>query len=177
MDNILKKHFDRFMEKGGLPPELRKTELKECKLFDDKDKLETWRNNRKGIRYEDENGNVLCGAVDNILIRNNKLIVLDYKTRGFPLKEDTHEYYQDQMDIYNFLLRKNGYITEEHAYLLFYYPDKINETGEVLFNTELKRIKINIKNGEDIFVKGLKLLEKECPKEKCEWCGGVKNEI
>jgi xanthosine utilization system XapX-like protein len=52
--------------------------------------------------------------------KNDRLIVLDYKTRGFPLKEDTAAHYQDQLDIYNFLLRKNGYRTEDYGYLLFY---------------------------------------------------------
>ena len=113
MDRILKEHFDKFMEQGKLPPEL--AENSECaglKLFNDKEKLAEWRNNRKGISWSDEEGNVLYGALDNLLVKNDKLIVLDYKTRGYPLKNDTAEKYQDQLDIYNFLLRKNGFKTE-----------------------------------------------------------------
>ena len=111
MDKVLKEHFDKFMEKGELPPEIREYGIGNCyKLFNDKAKLEIWRNNRKGIQYKDKtSGILLMGAVDNILSKGKKLIVLDYKTRGYPLKEDTHEHYQAQMDIYNFLLRKNGY--------------------------------------------------------------------
>ncbi len=107
MDKILKVHFDRFMEKGELPPELKENnEVKDCKLFDDKELLDVWRSNFKGISYFDSKSGVLLrGAVDNILVKGKKLIVLDYKTRGYPLKEDTHEHYQTQMDIYNFLLR------------------------------------------------------------------------
>ncbi|MBI2499287.1 hypothetical protein HYV88_03540 [Candidatus Woesearchaeota archaeon] len=93
MDKILKEHFDRFMEKNQLPPEL-KEQVKDCKLFNDKEKLKIWRNNLKGIEYKDEENDVLLhGAVDNLLVKDKKLIVLDYKTRGFPLKEDTHEHY------------------------------------------------------------------------------------
>ena len=122
MDKILKEHFDRFMEKGQLPPEI-KEDCKECKLFDDKEKLQIWRNNFKGIEYLDKKSGILLrGAIDNLLITGKKLIVLDYKTRGYPLKEDTHKHYQTQMDIYNFLLRKNNYETEDFTYLLFYYP-------------------------------------------------------
>ena len=65
MDRVLKEHFDCFIEKNQLPPELK--ELKDVKLFDDKEKLEEWRNNRKGIQWTDENGNVFKGAVDNLL--------------------------------------------------------------------------------------------------------------
>ena len=173
MDKILKEHFDRFMEKGELPPEIRET-CKGCKLFNDKPLLEIWRNNRKGIEFLDKNTGVLLhGAIDNILIsKNGKLIVLDYKTRGFPVKEDTHEDYQSQMDLYNFLLNKNGYETEDYTYLLFYYPKEVLETGEVIFDTELVKMKINVKEGEKVFNDAVALIEGEEPKEKCEWCEG-----
>ena len=105
-------------------------------------------------------------------MNGKKLIVLDYKTRGFALKDDTHEHYQDQMDIYNFLLRKNGYDTEDYAYLLFYHPKEVMQTGEVIFNTDLKKIKVDIKNAEKIFKKALKVLNSKCPKKSCDWCEG-----
>jgi ATP-dependent exoDNAse (exonuclease V) beta subunit len=54
--------------------------------------LKVWRSNFKGISFEDKEGNILRGAVDNILVKGKKLIVLDYKTRGFPLKEYTAEH-------------------------------------------------------------------------------------
>ncbi|MEK6841844.1 MAG: hypothetical protein AABX91_01695, partial [Nanoarchaeota archaeon] len=94
MDKILKVHFNKFRDKGELPPELCNNE--DClnlKLFDDKEKLKTWQNNLRGISWEDKEGNILHGAVDNILVHGKKLIVLDYKTRGYDLKEDTHEHY------------------------------------------------------------------------------------
>ena len=50
MDRILKEHFDKFMRKGKLPPELCKNpECEGMKLFDDEDLLGVWRNNFKGI--------------------------------------------------------------------------------------------------------------------------------
>ena len=105
MDRILKTHFDKFMKKGVLPPEL--CENQECngfKLFDDEELLKDWRNNFRGISWIDKEGNKLFGAVDNILVNGKKLVVLDYKTRGFPLKDDTAQHYQNQLDFYNFLL-------------------------------------------------------------------------
>ena len=183
MDAILKKHFDKFMEKGELPPELRENE--ECdgyKLFDDKDLLSVWRNNFKGVCYEDNHGNILHGAIDNILInkKNKKLIVLDYKTRGFPLKEDTHEHYQNQLNIYNFLLRQNSYDTEDFSYLLFYYPREVTQEGHVMFETRLIKMKTSPKDGEKLWKDALKLLNGECPKrhekEPCEWCKLIESE-
>src|SRR3989338_8737846 len=72
MDRILKIHFDSFIGKG-LPPELVKLGGK-YKLFDDASLLAEWRNNFKGISYADKVGNVLRCAVDNILMKNGKLV-------------------------------------------------------------------------------------------------------
>jgi len=171
MDGILKVHFDAFMEKGILPPEL--SENKECKgmkLFSDKELLKEWRSNFKGIQWKDRKGNILRGAVDNILVKGKKLIVLDYKTRGFPLKEDTAEHYRLQMDIYNFLLRKNGYDTEDYSFLLFYVPKEVLKGGEVVFDSFLVKMRVSVGKGEAIFKKAIKLLNSECPNNGCEWC-------
>jgi len=173
MDKVLKNHFDRFMERKELPPELRHLEcMHGCSLFDDKEKLSLWRNNRKGIEWADKDGNILKGAVDNILKKGEKLIVIDFKTRGFPLKEDTATHYDDQLNIYNFLLRKNGFRTEDFSYLLFYYPSSVNEDGSVVFSTELVKVDVDIEAAEKLFKDALKCLKGEMPvaAEGCEWC-------
>lgn len=171
MDKILKIHFDKFMGKNKLPPELcYHKHCENMKLFDDNEKLKTWRNNLKGIQWKDKDGNILFGAVDNILIKGKKLIVLDFKTRGYALKEDTADRYQNQLDVYNYLLRKNGYETEDYGFLLFYVPKEVLETGEVIFETELVKRKVDIMNAEKLFKKAIKLLNSECPKKTCEWC-------
>jgi len=80
------------------------------------------------------------------------------------------------MDIYNFLLRKNGYETEDYTYLLFYYPKEVLETGEVIFNTNLIKIKTSAEKGEEVFNKAITLLEGDIPdaSEECGFCGWVK---
>ncbi|MBI5002440.1 hypothetical protein HZC31_03585 [Candidatus Woesearchaeota archaeon] len=92
------------------------------------------------------------------------------------MKEDTAAHYQDQMNIYNFLLRKNGYETEEYAYLFFYHPNKVNENGDVLFHTDLVEMKIDVHNAEKIFKKALGVLEGEMPacSEECGFCKWVR---
>ena len=174
MDRILKNHFDKFMEKGKMPPELcKRQECSMMKLFDDKEKLKIWQNNFKGISWTDSKGNELHGAVDNILVKGKKLIVLDYKTRGYALKEDTAEHYRLQQNVYNFLLRKNGYKTEDYFFLLFYVPKEVMPTGEVIFDTELVKMKVNISMAERTWKDALKLLNGCCPKKSCEWCEKV----
>ena len=175
MDKILKIHFDKFRDDNKLPPEICENgHCDNMKLFDDDEKLKIWQNNFKGVRWVNEGGDTLFGAVDNILKKGNKLIVLDYKTRGYSFKENPKEYakkyYQNQMDFYNFLLRKEGYETEDYAFLLFYIPNKVTETGEVIFDTELVKLETDVKNAENIFYNAIALLEGLCPNKKCEWC-------
>ncbi len=176
MDKILKSHFDAFRDKGELPPEI--TEVGEdIKLFDDVELLALWRNNFRGIQWIDGNGNLFRGAVDNILKNGDKLIVLDYKTRGYPLKEDTANHYQNQLDIYNFLLRKNGYKTEDYAYLIFYHPSHVNENGLISFNTDLVKIEVSIENAESIFNEALRILDGDIPpsSENCGYCKWIES--
>ena len=169
MDKVLKEHFDYFRKEGKLPPEL---DLDGVKLFNDEELLKVWQNNRKGIQWIDEEGNLLKGAVDILLQKGKKLIVLDFKTRGFPVKEDTHLHYKDQLDIYNFLLRKNGYQTEEYSYLLFYHPQKVHQNGDVDFHKHLIKMDVSIKNAEKVFKDALAVLKRELPKssEECGFC-------
>ena len=171
MDRILKIHFDAFRDKGEMPPELKGLD-KGIRLFGNVPLLDAWRNNFKGIQWKDSKGNLFKGAVDNILQKGKKLIVLDYKTRGFPLKNDTAAHYQNQLDIYNFFLRKNGFKTLDYSYLLFYHPSKVEPDGNVVFNTDLVKMKISVSNAERIFDEALKVLEGEIPDsgEECGFC-------
>lgn len=168
MDRILKEHFDKYAKQGKLPPELK--ELKEVKVFNNKELLDKWRNWREGISYT-ENGNVLKGAVDAILQKGEKLIVLDYKTRGYPRKENTHEYYKNQLNLYTFLLRKNNYETEDYAYLLFYHPDKVVD-DVFLFHSDLVKVKVDVKSAENLWKNALKTLEGAMPEAstECQHC-------
>ncbi|MCR4326997.1 MAG: PD-(D/E)XK nuclease family protein [Nanoarchaeota archaeon] len=173
MDRILKIHFEKFRDKETLPPELYENgHCKNMKVFNDPEKMKIWQSNFKGISWKDEEENELHGAVDNILVNGKKLIVLDYKTRGYALKEDTAEHYRLQQNIYNFLLRKNGYETEDFFFLLFYVPKEVMETGEVIFDTELVKMNVDVKMAEKAWTDALKLLKGDCPTKSCEWCLG-----
>lgn len=171
MDRILKIYFDKYARQGKLPPELdRNPDFENVKLFSDFEKLDLWRNSLKGLSYQDEEGNILQGAVDNIAIQDEKLIVLDYKTRGFPLKENSHEHYEDQLNIYTYLLNKNEYQTKDFAFLLFYIPNQVIENGVILFDSISKRLKVYPEKAEQLFEKAINLLNSPCPKHVCKFC-------
>ena len=177
MDSILKKYFDEFRCKNCLPPELE-GKLK-GHLFNDMEKLEVWRNNFKGLQYVDEESGIgLMGALDDLFVDDEEFnIPLDFKTRGFPLKEDTHQHYQHQVDIYCFLLDVNGNKTREFACLLFFYPLKVDSDGKVIFKSELVKIWTSKENGKKLFMDAIEVLlgeEPECS-EGCPYCNWDKN--
>src|SRR3989344_1821817 len=53
---------------------------------------------------------------------DGKFIPFDFKTRGYPTKEDTHEHYRTQLDLYALLFEKNGHKVAPFGYLLFFWP-------------------------------------------------------
>jgi hypothetical protein len=49
-------------------------------------------------------------------------------------------------------------------------PKYVTETGEVVFDTELVRMEVDVNNAKHLFKKALKILDGECLNETCEWC-------
>jgi len=177
MDILIKKYFDEYRTKDELPPEL--VGKVEGKLFSDMKLLKKWRYWKTGLRYEDKKLNAtLYGALDECFVIPSKnpnetiYIPVDYKTRGFDLKEDSTNYYQTQLDCYTFLLEASGYKHLSFGYLIFYIPKEIKKEGVVRFVIEPKKIKTNPKAGLDIFEKAVKLLRGPQPKShsECKYC-------
>lgn len=174
MDNIFKEYFDKYRALGKLPPEIEK-EI-DAKLFDNMEKLSVWREidfGRGGLRAEfPEYGITLSGAIDDLLIApDGKYVPLDFKTRGYPTKEDTHEHYQSQLDLYTLLFEKNNLPPAEFGYLLFFWP-KVYENGKTNFGTELVEMKVSPQNGREILKKVQEIIKGSKPKahENCEYC-------
>src|SRR3989344_6997509 len=116
MDGVIKKYYDSYRRQGRLPPEVNGKLT--GKLLDDEKLLKSWQSNWEGIKYFDKDLNALMkGVLDDCLVDGDIYIPLDYKTRGYDLKEDSTSYYQHQLDIYCYLLDKNGYKTANYAYL------------------------------------------------------------
>lgn len=117
---------------------------------------------------------MLRGAVDSLFQdrESGKLIVLDFKTRGYPLRDNSHTYYQDQMDLYNLFLRKNDYETEDFSLLVFYHPLSVHEGGEVRFQADVVKLDVNIKAAEDLFKRAIEVLKGDMPEpsKDCGFC-------
>ena len=171
MDRKLKVYFDKYREKGKIPPEL-KGKI-EGKLLDDMELMDVWRNNFKGLRWTDKDGNILMGAIDDCLLDGENYIVVDFKTYGgSEIKEEKIEFYQNQMNVYTFLLEKNGYKHPGFAYLIFYLPKEVKENGHVDFDIVVKKVKVSPKDALKTFEKAIKTIKGKRPKKhsSCEFC-------
>ena len=171
IDNILKKYFDKFREKGTLPPEIKGKVI--GKLLDDKNLLAKWRANRIGIRFYDEKLDAeLMGALDECLVDGEYYIPVDYKTRGWLAKEDSHTYYQNQLNVYTLLFEKNGYKHKNFAYILFYSPKEVIGERKILFNVEPRKVIVNPGEAYRVFERAVKVLRGTQPKSHsaCGFC-------
>ena len=141
VDLLLKEEFDSYRKKGERHPLLVAHNIP-AKLFSNQELLNQWRNNFSGIRYFDEElGATMFGAVDDILeFPDGKLAVLDYKSTGSSVAT-VYDRFQIQMDIYTYLLEKNGFPTTRKGYLAFYIVDKKNGFNDRLpFRKEIQEI-------------------------------------
>ena len=173
MDGVIKKYYDTYRRQGKLPPEVDGKLT--GKLFDDEKLLKSWQSNWEGIKYFDKDLNALMkGVLDDCLVDGDIYIPLDYKTRGYDLKEDSTSYYQHQLDIYCYLLAKNGYKITNYAYLVYYFPKAVKENGLVEFNVEPKKVDTDIKHAEQLFKEAVACLKGPEPKRdadcSCEFC-------
>jgi hypothetical protein len=126
VDFLLKEEFDNFRAKNQPHPLLVSHKIP-AKLFSDQNLLNQWRNNFEGLRYYDPDLEAtIFGAVDDILeFPDGKLAPLDYKSTGSAVPT-VYDRFQLQMDVYTYLLEKNGFSTPRKGYLAFYVVDKQN---------------------------------------------------
>lgn len=145
MDNVFKNYFDEYRKRGEMPPEI--DGKVDGTFFEDMRQLTAWREfnfGRGGIRADvPEYRMVVAGAIDDLLVSpDGKFIPFDFKTRGYPTKDDTHEHYRTQLDLYAFLFEKNGYQPADYGYLLFFWPTSY-EMGSAQFATNLIRMDVS----------------------------------
>jgi len=90
------------------------------------EKLDEWRENFKGVRYYHEpTGLTITGAIDDLWINSKEeYIVVDYKATAkvgeiTELNEDCNQGYKRQMEVYQWLLRQNGYKVSDTGYFVY----------------------------------------------------------
>ncbi len=137
VDHLLKKEFDFFRAKGEPHPLMLKHKIDAVPFSHEK--LDEWRKNQKGISYLHEPTRFLVmGAVDDVWINpSGELIIVDYKATSkageINLDADWQISYKRQMEIYQWLFRKNGFRVSQTGYFVYCNGKKdVPEFGECL---------------------------------------------
>jgi CRISPR/Cas system-associated exonuclease Cas4 (RecB family) len=143
VDHLLKKEFDIHREKGTPHPMMKHYGI-DAIPFSHKD-MNIWRENFKGIQYLDKKNNFLVtGAVDDVWVnKNGELIVVDYKSTSkegkISIDADWQNSYKRQMEIYEWLLRKNNFKVSDTGYFVYCNGKKDKEAfdGKLEFDIDL----------------------------------------
>lgn len=174
MDNVFKKYFDEYRGQSALPPEIEGKI--EGALFSDMKKLNGMREfnfGRGGLKAEvPEYDMLLSGAIDDLVVApNGTYVPFDFKTRGYPTKEDTHEHYRTQLDLYTLLFQRNGMEPAAYGYLLFFWPESYR-MGMANFKTNLIRMDVSPSRGLSVLGKVHEIITGPIPSrhESCEYC-------
>lgn len=126
VDGLLKKEFDRHRADQTVHPIV--AELGYNFLPFQHEKMNEWRENFKGVRYLDTDTNLLItGALDDIWVNpdTGSIHVIDYKATA---KKDVvesvgdtgfHKSYKRQLEMYQWLLRRNDVDASNSAYWLY----------------------------------------------------------
>lgn len=124
VDTLLKQEFDIYRANGIKHPLIEKYGIDAHPILH-KD-LDDWRSNFTGVQYLHKPTNFLIyGAIDD-LWKNSKgeFIVVEYKSTSkneeiTELDKDWQDSYKRQMEVYQWLLRKNGYKVSDTGYFVY----------------------------------------------------------
>jgi hypothetical protein len=124
VDTLLKQEFDIHRVKGTTHPLIEKYGVDARPV--PHDDLDKWRHNFTGVQYLHKPTNFLIfGAIDDLWQNSaGEYIVVDYKATAKnekieSLDKDWHKGYKRQMEIYQWLLRQNGYMVSDVGYFVY----------------------------------------------------------
>lgn len=189
VDALLKKEFDIHRINKTAHPLMEKYGIDAVPF--DHERIEEWRDSlRRGVQYLDEKANlILSGGVDDVWVNpKSELIVVDYKATSksseVNLDADWQIGYKRQMEIYQWLFRKNGFKVAETGYFVYCNGDADKEAfdGKLEFD-----VKIIPYKGDDSWVENALVDAKKClmsskipkPADDCDYCNYVRavNEV
>ena len=183
VDKLLKKEFDIHRAQHTPHPLMKAYKINAVPLAHEK--INEWRDSlHNGITYHFPKTNLLLtGGVDDVWVTpKGELIIVDYKATSkeaeVTLDADWQDGYKRQMEIYQWLFRKNGFKVAKTGYFVYCngITDKKAFDGKLEFDIKLIPYK-----GDDSWVEGtIKDLHKclksaKIPKsgEDCDYCGYV----
>ena len=143
VDALLKKELDAHRANGTQHPLAKAYGLDAVPLAHER--MDEWRNAlSQGVKHVHEaTGLTVRGGVDDIWVNKaGELIVIDYKAtskdgRIESLDEEWHRGYKRQLEIYQWLLRKNGFKVSDTGYWFYANATKDREAFDGRLDFEL----------------------------------------
>lgn len=173
IDFLLKKEFDEHRKAGTAHYLIQREKIDAVPFMHEN--IDKWRHNFTGIQYEHQkSGFLVFGAVDDIWIdKKGELMVIDYKASGAQ-KGELYDSYKRQMEIYQWLLRHNGFIVKNRGYFVYARVDKEKgfAGGDLHFTMDVQPY-----DGNDVWVEERIMEAKKCLSEpmpiadaECGYC-------
>jgi len=178
VDALMKAEFDRYRAASEPHPLFASVGLDAVPFAHAQ--LDEWRTNFKGLRWRDEaTGWTLTGAIDDLWqAGSGELIVADYKATArakAPTTDGLYPSYRRQMDVYQFLVRRQGFEVSDRGWFVYTNGDgKAGQFGDKLcFTTTMVHYDGNDAWVMDAFRRAVAAIEGGTvpgPGERCEYC-------
>jgi len=163
VDILLKKEFD-LLRKEGKAHEIMKKYKVDAVPYQHP-KMEDWRNTFVGVRYLHPKTDLLVfGAVDDVWVNpQGELHIVDYKStsteKEISLDDKYKQSYKIQMEVYQWLFRKNGFKVSDAGYFVFANAGKNRPVFDGRLEFELSIIP---HKGDDSWVEKVVMDIKKC---------------
>lgn len=179
VDTLLKKEFDSHRVAKSKHPLMEEYGIDAVPF--EHEKMDEWRDTRRGVRYLDKETNLeIMGAVDDVWVNpQGELYIVDYKATSkageVSLDADWQISYKRQMEVYQWLFRKNDFKVSDIGYFVYCNGDADKEAFDKKIEFDIKVIPYK---GDDSWIeKTIKdiyqclLSEKLPPMAKdCDYC-------
>ncbi len=180
VDHLLKQEFDTHRRAGTKHPLIERYGV-DARPVPHED-LEKWRHNFTGVQFLHTSTNFLVfGAIDDLWENSGgEFIVVDYKSTSkdeeiTELNKDWQIGYKRQMEVYQWLLRQNGYRVSDTGYFVYCNGKKDRKAfdGKLEFDVTLIPYKGNAKWVEEALLGAHTCLQGEHIPEShpnCDYC-------
>lgn len=180
VDALLKNEFDIYRVKKEQHPLMREYAVDAYPYSHEK--LDEWRNNFKGVRYTDPKTLLtIFGAIDDVWMHSaGELLIVDYKATStqaeLTLDAPYRDAYKRQMEIYQWLMRKQELPVSSTGYFVYANADRARDRFDNILSFDITILPYQ---GDDRWVGGVikdiyNCLNAETlptPTLACEWCG------